>query len=85
VLAQDRFSISKRYHVFATPFAFLINEKGVIASKGIISNGQHIRYVMVGAGSRVGDRQSAGVEIEIESAASREPIGSFSSKEVTHV
>src|SRR5262249_38139227 len=37
VLAQDRFSVSKRYEVFATPFAFLIDEKGIIASKGIIN------------------------------------------------
>ena len=48
VLAQDRFSVSKRYEVFATPFAFLINEKGIIASKGIINNRQHIRYVLSG-------------------------------------
>ncbi len=49
VLAQDEFSISKRYEVFATPFAFLIDEKGVIVSKGIINNRQHIRYVLSGA------------------------------------
>jgi hypothetical protein len=30
-------SVSRRYEVFATPFAFLINEQGVISSKGIIS------------------------------------------------
>jgi methylamine dehydrogenase accessory protein MauD len=52
VLAQDRFSVSKRYEVFATPFAFLIDEKGIIVSKGIINNRQHIRYVLSGA--RVG-------------------------------
>src|SRR6516162_3987503 len=49
VLAQDKFSISKRYEVFATPFAFLIDAKGVIVSKGIINNRQHIRYVLSGA------------------------------------
>jgi methylamine dehydrogenase accessory protein MauD len=48
VLAQTQFSISKRYEVFATPFAFLIDEKGVVASKGIITNRQHIRYVLSG-------------------------------------
>jgi methylamine dehydrogenase accessory protein MauD len=46
VLAQERFSISKKYEVFATPFAFLIDEKGIIVSKGIINNRQHIRYVL---------------------------------------
>jgi len=50
VLAQDKFSISKKYEAFATPFAFLIDEKGVIASKGIINNPEHIRYVLSGAG-----------------------------------
>jgi peroxiredoxin len=48
VLAQTQFSISKKYEVFATPFAFLIDEKGVIASKGIINNRQHVRYVLSG-------------------------------------
>jgi peroxiredoxin len=49
VLAQTQFSISKKYEVFATPFAFLMDEKGIIASKGIINNRQHIRYVLSGA------------------------------------
>jgi peroxiredoxin len=49
VLAQTQFSISKKYELFATPFAFLIDESGVIASKGIINNRQHIRYVLSGA------------------------------------
>jgi methylamine dehydrogenase accessory protein MauD len=48
VLAQEKFCISKKYEVFATPFAFLIDEKGIIASKGIINNRQHIRYVLSG-------------------------------------
>jgi serine/threonine protein kinase len=48
VLAQDGFSISRKYEVFATPFAFLIDDKGVIASKGIINNRQQIRYVLSG-------------------------------------
>jgi peroxiredoxin len=49
VLAQTQFSISKKYEVFATPFAFLIDAKGVIISKGIVNNRQHIRYVLSGA------------------------------------
>jgi methylamine dehydrogenase accessory protein MauD len=46
VLAQDKFSVSKKYEVFATPFAFVIDTKGVIISKGIVNNRQHIRYVL---------------------------------------
>jgi methylamine dehydrogenase accessory protein MauD len=85
VLAQDRFSISKKYEVFATPFAFLIDEKGVIASKGIINNRQHIRYVLSGA--RVSETNGH-AEAETEASQSREskvssPIST--SKEVSHV
>ncbi len=50
VLVQQQFSVSKRYEMYATPFAFLIDERGVIASKGIINNGQHIGFVLSGAG-----------------------------------
>jgi peroxiredoxin len=51
VLAQQQFSVSKRYETYATPFAFLIDERGVIVSKGIINNGQHIDFVLTGAGT----------------------------------
>jgi methylamine dehydrogenase accessory protein MauD len=43
---QEAFTISKRYEVFATPFAFLIDEQGVIASRGIVNNKQHIGFVL---------------------------------------
>src|SRR5206468_2017627 len=49
VLAQERFSLSRRYEVYATPFAFVIDEQGVITSKGIINNGQHVGHVLSGA------------------------------------
>ena len=51
VLAQQQFSVSKRYETYATPFAFLIDERGVIVSKGVINNGQHIDFVLSGAGN----------------------------------
>ncbi len=50
LLVQQQFSVSKRYEMYATPFAFLIDERGVIASKGIINNSQHIGFVLSGAG-----------------------------------
>ena len=50
VLVQQQLTVSKRYEMYATPFAFLIDERGVIASKGIINNGQHIGFVLSGAG-----------------------------------
>jgi len=85
VLAQEKFSISKKYEVFATPFAFLIDEKGVIASKGIINNRQHIRYVL--SGPRVGE-SNGHVEADSDAAQSSElkEFPSIStSREVSHV
>ena len=49
VLLQDQFSLSRRYEVFATPFAFLIDEKGVITSRGIVKNREQIGFVLSGA------------------------------------
>lgn len=46
VLVQSQLSVSRRYEVFATPFAFLINEQGVICSKGIVSEPKHIGFVL---------------------------------------
>jgi methylamine dehydrogenase accessory protein MauD len=58
VLAQQQFSVSKRYETYATPFAFLIDERGVIVSKGIINNGQHIDFVLTGAGNAAKNGQA---------------------------
>ena len=49
VVVQEAFKLSRRYEVFATPFAFLINEQGVIRSKGIITERQHIDFVLCSA------------------------------------
>jgi peroxiredoxin len=46
VLAQQDWAFSRRYEVFATPFAFLIDEQGVIASSGLVSNDKHIGFVL---------------------------------------
>jgi methylamine dehydrogenase accessory protein MauD len=87
VLAQERFSVSKRYEVFATPFAFLIDEEGIIVSKGIINNRQHIHYVLSGA--RAGD-DSGHAEAEAETDATGTNVSKKSpslstAKEVSHV
>jgi methylamine dehydrogenase accessory protein MauD len=85
VLAQEKFSISKKYEVFATPFAFLIDEKGIIASKGIINNWQHIRYVL--SGTRVGESNGdADAETDrTESNKSDRSPSISTSMEVSHV
>jgi methylamine dehydrogenase accessory protein MauD len=46
VLVQDSWDISRRYQIFATPFAFLLDEKGVIVAKGVLNKPQHLRYVL---------------------------------------
>jgi methylamine dehydrogenase accessory protein MauD len=85
VLIQDKFSVSKRYEVFATPFAFLIDENGVIASKGFVSNKQYLGFVL--------ERRSAEAKAEPGEADAGETDVSDSedsrslshSKEVEHV
>jgi methylamine dehydrogenase accessory protein MauD len=63
VAVQERYSVSRKYETFATPFAFLIDERGVIASRGIVNHRQHITYLLDGTrtspGAHVGD--NAGV------------------------
>lgn len=49
VMVQVQWSVSRRYQTFATPFAFLIDESGVIAAKGIVNNRQHIRLLLAEA------------------------------------
>jgi methylamine dehydrogenase accessory protein MauD len=86
VLAQTQFSISKKYEVFATPFAFLIDEKGVIASKGIINNRQHIRYVLSGVRDTESNGHAEFGESQAEQAEMVQAVSnSLSPKEVDHV
>jgi methylamine dehydrogenase accessory protein MauD len=85
VLAQEKFSISKKYEVFATPFAFLIEANGVIVSKGIINNRQHIRYVLSGARTP-GSFGHGAAEPDDSAEGESEGKPSLSpSEEVTHV
>ena len=82
VLVQEQFSLSRRYEVFATPFAFVIDGRGGIASKGLVGSRQHLGFVLGGAGNRAkkhdaeGDRDST---VEREVAAD-----STHTKEVSH-
>jgi methylamine dehydrogenase accessory protein MauD len=51
VLVQEKWIVSKRYEVFATPFAFLIDERGVVGARGIVSSQEHIGYLFSSAAS----------------------------------
>jgi methylamine dehydrogenase accessory protein MauD len=46
VVTQPQWDVSRCYQVFATPFAFLIDEQGVIRSKGIVTNKQYLRFLL---------------------------------------
>jgi methylamine dehydrogenase accessory protein MauD len=83
VVAQQALSVSKRYEVFATPFAFLIDEQTVVRSKGLVTSKQHLGYVISGAGDK-------GREFHAETERNGRERGEFqesvsSSTEVSHV
>jgi methylamine dehydrogenase accessory protein MauD len=65
LLVQEQFSVSKRYQMYATPFAFLIDERGVIASRGLVNNEQHVGFVLSGAA----DAAKGGPEEEEQATA----------------
>lgn len=52
VLCQQGLDVSRRYEAYATPFGFLIDEGGVIRSKGIANSRQAIGYLLEGAFGR---------------------------------
>ena len=87
VAIQDHLAVSRRYEVFATPFAFLIDERGVIAARGIVSTKQYLGFVLTRAGhqdnaSDSGDESS---EESQGSTADAAELSLSSSKEVDHV
>jgi methylamine dehydrogenase accessory protein MauD len=49
VLSQEHWSVSKKYQTFATPFAFLVDEEGVIRAQGIVNNRQHLALLFASA------------------------------------
>jgi hypothetical protein len=59
VAVRERCGLRRPYEAFATPFAFLIDERGVIASKGIINNRQHIEFVLSGATGKEANQHAA--------------------------
>jgi methylamine dehydrogenase accessory protein MauD len=86
VLAQEKFSVSKSYEAFATPFAFLIDEEGIVRSKGIAGSRQYLSYVLTGAGQKK-PHDEANLdhhEPERDVPAAVRSEHSLSSREVTH-
>ncbi len=87
VALQERHTLSKRYEVFATPFAFLIDGRGVILAHGIVSTRQYLGFVLARAGhyEKDGDR---GVDVSGASppvSADASETARCHSEEVNHV
>ncbi len=85
VLAQHQLAVSKRYEVFATPFAFLIDEKGIVTSKGIVNNAQHVGYVLSGRGDAEKDEPAGAETNGAEGGKAEGPASDNTQKEVSHV
>jgi hypothetical protein len=87
VALQERFGLSKRYEVFATPFASLINELGVIAARGIVSTKQYLGCDLNRAGYE--DKEDDGVATDSKrsqgSAADAGDATFSNAEEVDHV
>jgi peroxiredoxin len=62
ILVQEKYQVSRSYQVYATPFAFLIDETGVVRSKGIANSRQQIGFILAGAA------ESHGAHAELEPA-----------------
>lgn len=87
VAVQDHFGLSKRYEAFAAPFAFLIDEHGVISARGIVSTKQFLGFVLDGAehDGKDGDGAAETFPGSQDSAANAGESSLSYSKEVNHV
>jgi methylamine dehydrogenase accessory protein MauD len=66
ILMQEMRNLAKRYHVHAKPFAFLIDEKGSIRAKGVVSRQQHLDFLLADA-----VKEPAATAIEVPSPIER--------------
>lgn len=66
VLVQQHREVARRYEVFATPYAFVVDEQGRIAAKGIVNNAQHVDFLL--AGARNGKRAHRAAAEEVQHA-----------------
>jgi methylamine dehydrogenase accessory protein MauD len=87
VAVQERFNLSKRYEVFATPFAFLIDERSVISSRGIVSTKQYLGFVLTRAGhdEKDDENDAEASQVPQDSLADSGQSSLSYSKELDHV
>ncbi len=74
VLMQRKFSVARRYEVFATPFAFVIDEQGVVRANGVAGTAQYLGYVLAGVGNRGKKRHDEPESDSTVESASGQPL-----------
>ena len=77
VLRQTGGRLSRRYRVLETPFAFVIDERGRIAAKGLVRSGLHLQFLLDAA--RTGRRAGPAMIRQPEAESTRPPRGSATS------
>lgn len=70
ILQQDKWEVSKAYRMYATPFGYLIDESGSVASRGLVGSPRYLDFVLTGAGN---DSNTHEAEAAEEPAASNKP------------
>jgi methylamine dehydrogenase accessory protein MauD len=55
ILAQQHLSVSRQYQAFATPFAFLVDEEGMIRARGVANKKQHLDLLFSSAKGSKGE------------------------------
>jgi methylamine dehydrogenase accessory protein MauD len=85
VLIQEKYAVSKRYEVLATPFGFLIDEKGIIRSKGIMNSKEQIGFVVNGRGCGAKAEHDEPEPPEAAVGLSESSESNSNAKEVQHV
>ena len=81
IVTQNEWETSKGYQVFATPYAFLIDEEGTIAAKGMASTPQYLRYLCDAAAKR---KNANHEKSKRDSTIERDTSTSVSPKETIH-
>jgi len=81
IVTQEDWSVSKKYQVFATPYAFVVDAQGVIAAKSVASSPQYLRYLFDAARKRSAKIHESR---EGDSTVEREPVSFPTSKEAIH-
>ncbi|HEV2949359.1 MAG TPA: TlpA disulfide reductase family protein [Gemmataceae bacterium] len=85
VLMQENWKVSKQYQVMATPFAFVINEKGVIASKGIANSKEQIGFVLDGKRDKAEAEHDEAESTNVDTHESNGSLSLSHEKELEHV